>query len=95
MSILYANSESTDVECPECGYPEAVHLGVYDRNYPMRYWCSDCGLLWIWAGAKCPECGWFLWKKDCPDGYVICIGCESLWEEDMIKELYEGGENEF
>jgi len=95
VTTLYANTERTDLECPECGYPEAVMLSVYDKSYPLRYWCQECGLLWAFFGAKCPECGMFLWNKDCPDGVLTCTHCNMVWEEDMIKELYEEGENEY
>jgi len=97
-TTLYAGAKSTDIECPECGCPESVQLPIYDRNYPLRNYCPECGLLWMFFIAKCPECGMFLWKTDCPDGYVTCAGtqkCGSIWEEDMIKEMYEKGENEY
>jgi len=82
-----------DILCPICEYPEAVHLSRFQPNYPLMYYCPECGTIWGWYVSRCPDCEvGNLWKKDCPEGKVKCTTCDMLWDIDSAKEICEDPE---
>jgi len=78
-----------DLVCPVCEYPEAIHLSKHHSRYPLLYWCPACQSVWAWYIAKCPDCGFFVWKKDQPAGMVVCSGCGMQMEQSYAEELNE------
>jgi len=82
----------TNLVCPNCGHPEGVVLSRFHRTFPLCRWCPACEIVWQWYVARCPDCGWYVWKKDCPDGMVICTGCGMEMEVEFVQEINEDPE---
>ncbi|GAI52825.1 unnamed protein product, partial [marine sediment metagenome] len=80
---------SRDELCPQCEYPEAIHLSVEQPNFPLMWYCPECGTIWAWYIARCPDCDGYAWNKDCPDDTVKCSMCGMEWNIDTVKEINE------
>lgn len=83
-------ASSRDIVCPECEYPEAIHLSKHNLTYPLMYWCPMCESVWAWYVARCPDCGiGNFWKKGCKKGMVVCTQCGLEMDIETAQELNE------
>jgi len=80
---------SRNIVCPMCEYPEAIHISRLHGTFPLMYWCPACESVWGWYVAKCPDCGFNVWKKNQPAGMVVCSGCGMQMEQSFAEELNE------
>ncbi len=86
-------AEYRDITCPICEYPEALHLTIQHQHYPLNYYCPECGTVWQWYGARCPDCDGSMWKGshyspfNCPDGMIRCSMCKEFMSIDFVKEV--------
>ena len=80
---------SEDITCPICEYPGANHLSLYNLNYKLCYWCPECGTVWQWYVARCPDCDFLVTKRGCEPGMVRCTGCGMEMEQEFVQELNE------
>lgn len=80
--------ERDNQTCPICEYPAAYSLGSEGRTeYQLMNYCPECGSVWGWYVARCPDCDHLMWKKDCKDGELICSICNMAWDIESIKEI--------
>ena len=88
-------AESRDILCPICEYPKAIHLTKEHRDYPLMYYCPECGTVWAWSIARCPDCDGFIWIAserhpfECAEGQVRCSMCDMDMDIDFVKEVNE------
>ncbi len=82
-------AEVKDLTCPVCEYPEAVRLSKHHADFPLNMWCPACETVYQWYVAKCPDCGFFVWKKGCQEGTLVCSGCGMEMTPEFVQELNE------
>ena len=82
-------AEYRDILCPICEYPEAIHMSRDHKDFPLLYYCPECGTVWAWYVARCPDCDGFVWKKDCEEGRVKCSICDMDLDIAFVKEVNE------
>ena len=80
---------STNITCPICEYPEAIHISKYSVRYPLHYWCLACETIWQWYAARCPDCDGGVWKKGCKPDKVVCSVCGLDFDQEFIQEFNE------
>ena len=79
--------------CHQCGSGDAVTLSSTQLSYPFHNYCPECGLVWHWCVARCPDCETgFVWSKDCEPGQVRCTLCDMVFKEDFVREVNEDPE---
>ena len=86
--------QSRDIICPVCEYPEAVHLSMKQDHFKLMYYCPECGIVFAWYVAKCPDCGGSMWNKECDEGTVTCSLCGMNWNQETVQEINEEDDNE-
>jgi len=87
QDIKIVLAELRDIVCQLCEYPEAVILSKSDDRFPSQYYCPECGTVWGWYIARCPDCDKFVWNKGCKDGLVKCSICDMEWDIETVKEI--------
>ena len=92
QDIIPTVSENCDHICPECEYPEAVRLSRIRDNFPLMYYCPECGSIWSWYVARCPDCDGLIENKGCQEGTVKCFTCGMEWDIESAKEINEDPE---
>ncbi len=88
-------AEYRDITCPICEYPEALRLPLRHQQFPLHYYCPECGTIFQWYGARCPDCDGDVWRAshyqpfDCPEGMVRCSMCKEFLNIDFVKYVNE------
>jgi len=70
--------------CPECLSDSTIRLSLEHRQFPLSYYCRNCGLVWLPYAVRCPDCDAILYNLTCPK-------CNYTWDEELIKEMHKEG----